>query len=145
MEQQPIIIAESALRKLVLKAYRLPDKIPMDFPTVEDLDDFLESDGFKSDPSVRESVFKFLIRYVVACFSSDRRWHEEYPGFGYVTDTNLLKYVTTPLRGKAAIYPHCGIWTNDMSEKEKEDRQAAIEYMQSIILDESLYVIDHTK
>ncbi|MDY6279743.1 MAG: hypothetical protein SPL63_06450, partial [Roseburia faecis] len=56
--------------------------------------------------------------------------------------SNIVLYLLTPLDGEDALELHCGIWEPDMDEQTKEDRQAAFEYMQSIVLDPTIYLIE---
>ena len=54
---------------------------------------------------------------------------------------NLVSYLFTPCD---ELEPHIGIWTEKAAWKVMEDRQAAFEYMQGIILDTDIYCFSNS-
>lgn len=139
-------VARAALDKILTKAYNI-SKEPMPFyPTVEELDDLVESEQFLFDPWVREESFKMFVLCILNGFTRDKLWHKENPGKRHVTIQNLYDYLVTPCISEDAYIPHTGAWKDSAGDEEKEDRQAAFEYMQSLILDESYYtIVDNRK
>lgn len=138
-------ISRDMMDKLLIKAYNIT-KTPLPYyPTVEMLDDLLESEQFQEDPWVREDSFKLFVLCVASGFSKDTVWHKENPGHKHITADNIYTYVTTPCTGEDASTCHSNVWENGASDEAKEDRQAAFEYMQSIITDTSIFRITDKK
>ena len=132
---EKIDISYSALKKLVLKAYQICNGIPSRYPTVELLDEMIDNRLYNTSEQYREDVYKYCIRYLTYGFDTDKKWHKYYPNHKEPTAENLLKYLYTPLEKIYGYEPHAGVWDSTASEEEQEDRQAAFEYMQSIIMD----------
>ena len=141
MAEKPFPISYEQLKKLVLKAYQISKTLPNYYPSVEEIDEFLESPDFEED-QFREDFYKFCVRYVVYGFIRDEKWHNRHKLHRYVTAPNIISYMLTPLDGPESLKPHCKIWPVTMDKEGREDRQAAFEYMQSIIADQNLYPID---
>lgn len=140
----PYPISRDGLKKILVKAYNIT-KQPRDFyPKIEDIDDLLESEPFQRSSWVREDAFKLFILCIVWGFRRDRLWHDANPGHTRATADNLYTYVTTPYTGEDSYELHVGVWDDSVPEDIREDRQAAFEYMQSIITDESIYQIVDT-
>lgn len=140
MEEKAFQISKSALQKLVVKAYNLSRDVLTNYPTVDEIDNLLESEEFK-EPQVKEDAFKLFVLCIIAGYSRDYVWHKLYPGHKHINSANLIFYLFTPVTGNAALQNHCNIWEDNMDEDEKTDRQSAFEYIQSIIMDRSMYVI----
>lgn len=137
----PLKISRLELERLLSKAYNIT-KEPRDYyPTVESIDDLIESEPFQTSVWVREDTFKLFIMCLVWGFSRDEAWHRANPEFQRATPKNLYAYITTPYEGEDAYSCHVGVWDEGASDELKEDRQAAFEYMQSLIMDESMYII----
>lgn len=137
----PYPITKTNLDKMLIKAYNIT-KEPRDYyPTVDSIDDLLESDPFLRSSWVREDTFKLFIMCLVWGFSRDKVWHAANPGYSKASAQNLLKYVMTPYAGDDSDSLHVNVWDENASEETKEDRQAAFEYMQSIVMDKSIYQI----
>lgn len=137
--QEPYIISYKMFRKLAIKALKVTaEKLPEYFPTVEEIDFLLESKEFVQ-VQLKEEVYKYLIMCIAYGFARDEQWHEKNPGKREKNADNFILYLTTPL--KDVIEPHVNIWRNDELYLEKENRQAAFEYMQSIILDPLMYLV----
>lgn len=133
-------VSKTSLEKTLYKAYQIT-KEPLSFyPTVEMIDEFLESEEFK-EIRVQEDLFKFFVLCIISGFTRDKLWHKAHPDHRHITFNNLYLYLTTPLEGEDAYSLHAGVWSAIATEEEKEDRQAAFEYMQSIIMDTSMFVI----
>lgn len=142
----PYQVSREDMTKMLIKAYNIT-KEPRDYyPTVDEIDDLLESEPFQRSMWVREDAFKLFVMCIVWGFTRDKAWHAANPGFKKATSETLYKYVTTPYTGEDAYTCHVGVWNEDDSDELKEDRQSAFEYMQSIILDESIYqIVDEKK
>ena len=138
---EKIDISYSALKKLVLKAYQICNGIPSRYPTVELLDEMIDNRLYNTSEQYREDVYKYCIRYLTYGFDTDKKWHKYYPNHKEPTAENLLKYLYTPLEKIHGYEPHAGVWDSTASEEEQEDRRAAFEYMQSIIMDKNIYTI----
>ena len=137
---EPMEVSWEALKKLVTKAYPISKKLPARYPTVQEIDAFLESKEYQED-QIREDAFKFFVMCLIYGFTRDRAWHAANPGKRYITSENMIYYIMNPLTGEKSLKPHVGIWRKETPEAKKEDIQAAFEYMQSIVMDTSLYVI----
>lgn len=140
MEEKAFQISKTALQKLVVKAYNLSRDIPKNYPTVDEIDTLLESEEYK-EPQIKEDAFKLFVLCIISGYPRDYVWHKLYPGHKHINSANLIFYLFTPVTGSAALQNHCNIWEDNMSEEEKTDRQAAFEYIQSIVMDQSMYVI----
>ena len=138
--QKPFQVSKTSLQKLLCKAYNLSKELPTDYPTVEDIDDLLESEEY-NDPQIQEDTFKCFVLCLMYGFTRDKAWHEAHPKHRHITVPNMMQYIFTPLTGKESLELHTNVWGGDASIEEQEDRQAAFEYMQSIIMDTSLYVV----
>ena len=141
MSANALEISYPALKKLVLKAYQICNGIPKNYPTVELIDAILDNKLFDSSVQYKEDVFKYCVRFLCYSFNTDDKWHSVYSGYKEPTADNLLKYLYTPLGKSHGFEPHIGIWDTHSSDEEKEDRQAAFEYMQSIVMDQTLYLV----
>ena len=145
MNEVPFQISKKALQKLVVKAYNLSKDAPAEYPTVDEIDSLLESAEFQR-PQIKEDVFKLFVLCIISGYPRDYVWHKLNPGHRHVTSANLIYYLFTPVTGKAALQNHSNVWDEDADDEEKTDRQSAFEYIQSLIMDHSLYVVnDDTK
>ena len=139
----PLKIPFSEFQQIAVKAYNATrDLIPVDYPTVSEIDTILDSEEFET-----QDIFKMVILMLCAMFElfgfrKDLLWHEHHPGHRYPSRDNVVLYLLTPLEGDDAVELHCGIWNPDTDEQTKEDRQSAFEYMQSIMLDPEIYEIE---
>lgn len=139
----PLKIPFSEFQQIAVKAYNATrDLIPADYPTVSEIDSILDSEEFKTQDFFKMDILKFFVMFELFGFRKDALWHEHHPGHRYPSRSNIVLYLLTPLDGEDALELHCGIWEPDMDEQVKEDRQAAFEYMQSIVLDPTIYLIE---
>lgn len=139
----PLKIPFSEFQQIAVKAYNATrDLIPVDYPTVSEVDTILDSEEFKTQDIFKMDILKFFAMFELFGFRKDLLWHEHHPGHRYPSRDNVVLYLLTPLEGDDAIELHCGIWDPDTDEQTKEDRQAAFEYMQSIMLDPGIYKIE---
>lgn len=137
----PYPIARADLDRMLIKAYNITREPRDYYPTVEDIDDLIESEPFQRSVWVREDAFKLFIMCTVWGFRKDDLWHKAHPGSRKATAENIMRYITTPYTGDDSDVCHVGVWDESASDELKEDRQAAFEYMQFIIMDPSVYVI----
>ena len=137
--KKPIPVSYEALKKLVKKAYKLTTDVPAYYPTVEEIDDLLVSREFQ-EVQVREDAFKFFVMHIIYGFTRDKVWHKNNPGKRYITADNMIHYLLSPVKNDASM--HINVWNPDDDDELKENRQAAFEYMQSIIMDESMFHIE---
>ena len=126
------MFSERELTKIMDKALKYAYVNPYNFMTVEMIDAFLESDEGKDEEN-KKSMFKSFILLISFCFGKDRAWHQQNPGHREATIENLTYYIQTPYYSANDFSPHVGIWRNNMSKTDREDRQAAFEYMQELI------------
>ena len=140
MNEAPVQISQTALQKLVVKAYNLSRDVPKEYPTVSDIDSLLESEEFK-EPQIKEDAFKLFVLCIISGYPRDYVWHKLHPGHKHVNAANLIYYLFTPVTGNAGLQNHCNVWEENADEEEKTDRQAAFEYIQSIIMDRNIYMI----
>ena len=140
MEEKAFQISKTALQKLVVKAYNLSREPLTHYPTVDEVDELLESEEFK-EPQIKEDTFKLFVLCIIAGYSKDYVWHKLHPGHKHINSANLIYYLFTPVTGNAALQNHSNVWPENMSEEEKTDRQSAFEYIQSIVMDPNMYVI----
>ena len=139
----PLKIPFSEFKQIAVKAYNATrDLIPVDYPSVSEIDAILDSEEFKTQDIFKMDIFKFFAMFELFGFRSDQLWHEHHPGHRYPSRDNVALYLLTPLNGDDAVELHCGIWGPDTDEQTKEDRQSAFEYMQSIMLDPEIYEIE---
>ncbi len=138
---EPVIVSSSVLKKLLLKAYANTESVPKYYPNVDTIDEWLYGSDYQTQ-EMRENTLKVIFSYLCYGFRFDRRWHEIYPEYAEPTANNIIRYLFTPLTGEDALNMHVGIWTNRHSDEEIEDRQAAFEYMQSIITDPTIMTLD---
>lgn len=148
MRSKPLKINESAFHKLVLKIHNQVNENPVFepdyYPTVNDLDSIMESNEFAEDPSIQEDFLKYMLVCTIPAFNTDRIWHKEHPGHKEGSVENLIYFLKTPVEGENALRPHVGLWSPDMDQSEKEDIQAAFEYMQSLIFSPDLFCFVNT-
>lgn len=134
-------ILRQTLERTLIKAYNISKNTLPFYPTVDEIDDLLESDQFLYDPWVREDTFKMFVLCIISGFTKDKAWHTRNPGKRHVTMGNLYAYLTTPYDGKDSYIPHINIWNSTADDDTKEDMQAAFDYMQSVILDPAYFTI----
>ena len=124
MEQE---ISRKEYKRFLIRAAREAEcGLPVHYPDIAEIDSLIEDPAF-SEVKFRKDVLR------------DKKWHELHPGRENMSVANLMEYLMTPMEGCLEL--HVGIWSEKADEQEKEDRQAAFEYMQSLITDQSLFQI----
>lgn len=134
-------ISYYAFRRLVLKAARMAaGKIPAYYPDVSAVDELM---GFheSNDKKFREDVLKYFVLCLVYGFDKDYKWHALHPKKNELNADNIIAYIFTPYEGDDAVEPHVNIWKANAAPEEKENRQAAFEYIQGLLMDPELFVI----
>lgn len=136
MEQE---ISRKEYKRFLIRAAREAEcGLPVHYPDIAEIDSLIEDPAF-SEVKFRKDVLFYFSAAMVYGFFRDKKWHELHPGRENMSVANLMEYLMTPMEGCLEL--HVGIWSEKADEQEKEDRQAAFEYMQSLITDQSLFQI----
>ncbi|WP_022755859.1 hypothetical protein [Butyrivibrio fibrisolvens] len=139
------IFSERELTKIMDKALKYAYVNPFNYMTVDMIESFLDSDEGKDEENIK-SMFKSFILLISFCFDKDKAWHQQNPGHREATIENLSYYIQTPYYSTNDFSPHVGIWRKSMSKTDREDRQAAFEYMQELVNESNiLSVLSHVQ
>lgn len=137
----PYEVSYRALRRLAIKTAKIAaGKLPAYYPDVNEIDTIISIREF-GEKQFREEALKYFVACMTYGFSRDNKWHDRYPKKRTLNADNILFYLFTPYDGEDAVVPHINIWDESVPMAERENRQAAFEYMQGIIMDPEIYLI----
>lgn len=137
------VISQKEYNRFLIRAAREAKfGLPVHYPDIDEIDALVDDPAF-SEVKFRKDVLFYFSAVMVYGFFRDKKWHEMHPEKETMSVANLLEYLMTPIEGY--LEPHVGIWSDRADEQEKEDRQAAFEYMQSLICDRALFNIEKTE
>ena len=133
-------VPQKEFRKFLCRAAAAAeDSLPPYFPSVEEVDLLVDDPAFASSDSFKKDILFYFAASMIYGFYRDSQWHDENPGCREPLYPNYAKYLFVPCKGEGCLEPHIGIWEENTSQWEKEDRQSAFEYIQGILLDGEVF------
>ena len=138
MRNNKLKVTKEELQKILEKVRPITKEIPSFYPSVEQLDELLSSEEFK-DQRVKEEILKYFVYCLTCAFDKDDDWHKNNPGKTRRTTDNLEKYLRTCVSKKSSVIPHVGLWSEKANTEEREDIQAAFEYIYEILFSGEYY------
>ena len=135
-------VPENDFKRFLIRASKeAKNGLPDHFPDISEIDDIIGDELFETEMLFRKDVLFYFVSCMIYGFFRDRKWHELHPECCTMSLRNLVSYLFTPCD---ELEPHIGIWTEKAAWKVMEDRQAAFEYMQGIILNTDIYCFSNS-
>ena len=111
------------------------------YPTVDEIDEALEY--YEKGELQWEHLFGYFIWCVSFAYGRDKAWAKKYGAYNNTIEQEIRFVLTDYYDPDIGPENHANVWIEEEDEEEMEDRQAAFEYMQSILMDDSYFIYDH--
>ena len=108
------------------------------YPTIDEIEEHINDPLFLKCTNEKE-IAKYFIWNVISLFDRDKLWHDEHPGHSENTIENNIKFLFTPVKAVTGL--HTNAWAPVDDDETKEDKEAAFDYIQDMILSGDIFNI----